>query len=372
MKVLELCLSAGLGGLELYFSRSTILLTVMGYECIPVTDVGSQLEKRLQQLDLRPVSLKRKSRYLPILNALKLARLVDSQRIDIIHMHWAKDLALAALAKRLSKRKPKLVYTRHMEIYGDKNDFYHRFVYSNVDLMLTVTRRMAKQAIRCLPLSSEKIKTLYIGIQKYKGNREDDRQEFRQKYNIQPDSFLVGMVGRIEPGKRQHLLLEALGSLIDDIPELRCAIIGGSKNQDYLGKLKNQVNNGPLNGKVIFVGFFEQPRKAMAAFDIALLATSCETFGLVLIEAMSTGTAAVGSRACGVLEIIKDGENGLMFNPDNKEDLAAKVKTLYQDKTLRDRLATAGRKSVDERFSEEQHYLDLIAELDRLLQDSAT
>ena len=125
---------------------------------------------------------------------------------------------------------------------------------------------------------------------------------------------------------------------------------------DYVEQLKLQVKNGRLNGKVSFLGFYEHPRKAMAAFDLAVLATKCETFGLVLIEAMSTGTPVIGTRACGVPEIIKDGFNGLMFEPDNVEDLANKIKLIYENNILREKIGNEGKLSVENRFKEKDHY----------------
>lgn len=363
-------MSPGLGGLELYFFRATLKLLGMGSECIPVVALDSRLEEQFKKNNVDSVTLNRGSRYLPLSNALRLARLVDSHNIDVIHMHWAKDLALAVLMKLFSHHKPKLVYTRHMEIYGDKKDLYHRFVYRYIDLMLTVTKRMAKQAEASLPLPPKRIQALYLGIPIYEGNRVKDRTEFRSKYKIPENAFLVGMVGRIESGKRQHILLESLESLVNEIPNLHCAVVGSSKNQEYLNKLKSRVENGPLRNRVSFVGFFDRPRTAMAAFDVAVLATYCETFGLVLIEAMSTCTAAIGSRACGVQEIIEDGVNGLMFDPDNAEDLANKIRTLYRDGALREKLALAGKESVTTHFNEDAHYKKLAAFFEHTLENN--
>jgi len=360
IKIIELCASKGLGGLELYFFRTTKFLQEHGYFCIPVVSENSRLKNRLDTHDINSIAIKRGLRYLPIFNALRLARIIDSESIDVVHMHWAKDLALAVLAKRFSKRKPKLIYTRQMEIYGDKHDWYHRFTYSQVDLILTITEQLATQARKILPLNAEKIRTLYYGIPEYDRDREIDREEFRNEFGIPHNAFLVGIVGRVEIGKRQKIFLDALDKLIDVCPDLHGIIIGGTANPDYVEKLKLQVINGRLNGKVSFLGFYEYPRKAMAAFDVAVLATKCETFGLVLIEAMSTGTPVIGSRACGVPEIIEENINGLMFEPDNVDDLSRKILQLYKDDSLRRRLAEKGKESTKARFIEETHYQHLI------------
>jgi len=367
MKILELCTSNGLGGLELYFLACTHRFIEMQHECVPVVLRNSPLDKKFQKTIRTPIILKNNSRYLPLLNAYRLARFIDSNNIELIHMHWAKDLMLAVLTKLFSKRKPRLVYTRHMEIYGDKHDQYHRFVYKNVDLMLTGTIRMSEQAKTSLPMPSERIRALHLGIPDYSGNRQQDRDNFRSKNGIPLQAFLIGLVGRIEPGKRQHILINALEMVADKHPEIFGVIVGAQHDKKYFEKLTRQVNEGILKDRVLFIGFSDQPRKAMASFDVAVLTTSCETFGLVLIEAMSTGTAVIGTRACGVKEIIDEEKNGLMFQPDDAKDLASKILMLYQDSTLRKKLGDSGKAKIKESFTEEIHWKKLVAYIENLI-----
>jgi len=68
----------------------------------------------------------------------------------------------------------------------------------------------------------------------------------------------------------------------------------------------------------------------------------------------------IGSRACGVPEIIEENINGLMFEPDNVDDLSRKILQLYKDDSLRRRLAEKGKESTKARFIEETHYQHLI------------
>ena len=363
-------MSPGLGGLELYCLSASEELQNRDFNCFPVVAMRSRLAEKFEQLNFCTFKFIRGARYLPIKNATRIARLINILEIDIVHIHWAKDLALAVLAKRLSSRKPKLVYTRHMEIYGDKRDLYHKFVYSSVDLMITVTKRMAQQARECLPLATEKIMALYLGVHKYTGDRETENIRFRNANNIKENAFVVGLVGRIEPGKRQILLLEALEKIIGSCTNIHCVIVGAVHQQDYYNELIIRIENGPLINHVSILGFQDNPRSAMAAFDVAVLTTPCETFGLVLIEAMSTGTAVVGSRACGVMEIIDDNINGLMFEPDNSQDLADNINKLYQDSALRMKLASAGKSNVEEKFDYSRHFDQLGALIENTLEFS--
>ena len=140
MKILELCLSPGLGGLELYVFRSAQAL-VANHDVIALLNTEGKLNAYFKEhSSIKAEYLKKPSRLLPLITARKLAAIIDRELIDVIHMHWGNDLALAALAKRLSSRKPSLVYTRQMKITRYKTDFYHRFMYNQMDLMLTITK----------------------------------------------------------------------------------------------------------------------------------------------------------------------------------------------------------------------------------------
>ena len=150
MKVLELCLSPDLGGLELYMYRCVISLQ-QSDEVVAVVAPQSRLEERLMAEGITPQLLNWRSKALPLLAACRLASLIDREAVDVVHMHWGKDLALAALAKSLSRRKPRLVSTRQMQITRAKRDFYHNFLYSQVDLNITITRALAEAMGRFLP-----------------------------------------------------------------------------------------------------------------------------------------------------------------------------------------------------------------------------
>ena len=127
MKILELCMSTGLGGLELYFLDTFRHLVQSEIDCYAAVRTKTQLSNRLDSKNDKVNYYYPRSRYLPFITAFGLARFIDRNQIDIIHMHWAKDLALAVLTKFFSRQKPKLVYTRHMAILSQKHDVIMEF-----------------------------------------------------------------------------------------------------------------------------------------------------------------------------------------------------------------------------------------------------
>lgn len=359
MNILSLCLSKDLGGLELYALRSALALSENN-QVIFVTARGGKLDERLREHDIPTLYLRPSLRPLPLVSAYRLAGIIDRNEIDIVHMHWGKDLALASLAKRFSKRKPKLVYTRQMMITRDKKDFYHRFLYSQLDLMLTITRQLETLCKRFLPGGHIKIQTLYYGVNPPdRFLDENEKKERRREKGFGADDFIVGLFGRLEEGKGQHLLISALAKAHAAGKTLKALIVGHEMLPGYRDRLKAMAKEKRVADQIVFNDFVDKPQQLMQICDCVCLTTTEETFGLVLPEAMRAGVAVVGSNKGGVPEIITHGETGLLFKTQNSDDLCHQLCQLYDNTRLKNRLAVAGRKTAEQQFDSKNHFEQL-------------
>ncbi|MFT2007604.1 glycosyltransferase family 4 protein [Pontibacter sp. 13R65] len=319
---------------------------------------NSALHKRLQSDGIPVVALPSISTKALWSNAKSLAQLAEEQETDVLHFHHKMDLKLAVLAKILSKQKFKLVYTRHMHIASSKKDPWHRFFYKRIDLFITITEQMRQTALRYIPLPANAIKCLYSGVKAPAHFQVSNCQNLfaEEKYKA---PFRVAIFARIERNKGQHLVLEAAKALHDNYPALHYYIFGLPSDEAYHQSLLQQVAQEGLSDYIHFKGFHTQPTAIMPCFDVVLLPSLNESFGLVLPEAMRAGVAVIGSNFGGIPEIIDDMETGMLFENGNTKDLASKLKLLYQNKELREKLAKQGKQKADRIFSEEQHYLDL-------------
>ena len=94
----------------------------------------------------------------------------------------------------------------------------------------------------------------------------------------------------------------------------------------------------------------------MQACDAMVLATPCETFGLVVIEAMSVGTPMVATNACGPLEIIDDQESGLLFEKSSSEGLADKIEMLRSSDILCSSISKRALFKIQDKFSNDKQF----------------
>ncbi|ADR34790.1 glycosyl transferase group 1 [Sulfuricurvum kujiense DSM 16994] len=352
INLLELCLSPDLGGLELYMVRAAKALDE-SMNVLSVINPSGKLEQYYQGTPYRYVTLKKKSNLVMFASARKLAQIIDEHEIDIVHLHWTKDIPIAVSAKVFSKRKPKLVQTRNMTMTRFKNDFYHRFLYRNIDLMLPVTHQVADQIRTFIPESVRpKVEVLYMGSDRPELLDPQEIDALRKELGME-DTFAVGMVGRINEAKGQHLLIEAVARIND--PSVHAYFVGHEMKKGYTDQLRAMAEKLGVGERIHFLGFMKNPHHFYQACDAVVLASKRETFGLVLIEAMQVGTAVIGSNSGGVVEIIDDNETGLLFEALNSESLAEKI-ALLKDEPLKHRLAEAGRIKAEKVFSNEKQF----------------
>jgi len=340
--ILELCLAHGLGGLEMFvtscyeeFSKKTT--------CKVVVAPQTKLDNYLSIEDKFHI---KRNKLFPIIPAFKLAKYIDENDIDIVHFHWTKDIVTAVLAKFLSKKKPKLVQSRHMRMTRFKDDFYHKWLYKNIDIMHAVTKDVAKQLEKFIPLEVRpKIEMVYLGV---KTSRKDEVKvaKLKQKYQLK-DEFIVGIVGRIEKGKGQYKVLKAITKLKD--LHIKAVIVGPFMNDEYAKELKLYIKDLGIEEKIIFTGFTKDVNEHMQIFDVNVLATENETFGLVVIEAMANRVPMIATNKGGPLEIIEDGVDGLLFD-GSVNDLSKKIDLLYNNIDLKKAISQAAYVKVKEKF----------------------
>lgn len=332
--IVEVCLSSALGGLELsaancfeYFKNKT--------NCYVVVAPDTKLDKLIKNENKFTI---KRNKLFPFLPALKLAKFIDNKNIDVIHFHLAKDIVFVVLAKLISQKKTKIIYSRHMNMTRFKDDVYHRWLYKNINMLHAVSKQVKEQLQKYIPSSIRPpIDVIYLGVKE--GITDENKIEaLKSKYALS-NAFIVGMIGRIEDEKEQYILIEAISKLNNS--NIKALIIGSAPHDEYMKKLKDMVKSLNIEDKIIFTGFTKEVNEHIKLCDATVLATKKETFGLVVVESMRNRVCPIATNNGGPLEIIDDNINGLLFDR-TPEGLASKIEYLYNNPDIKKSLASTG------------------------------
>jgi glycosyltransferase involved in cell wall biosynthesis len=149
------------------------------------------------------------------------------------------------------------------------------------------------------------------------------------------------MSGRVQEGKGQKDAILAVKELVAWGREVELLIMGDCAS-DYGEQLKAIVKEEKLEERVKFIGFTDNPYPIMKQADIVLVCSRSEAFGLVTAEGMLLKRPVIGTNRGGTPELVKDGFNGLLYEPGDYKQLAAKIEYLMDHPDDAKRLAENG------------------------------
>ena len=176
--------------------------------------------------------------------------------------------------------------------------------------------------------------------------------------------FSMVLVGRKQPGKRQEDAVRALALLRARGVDAALTLVG-SADPAYGQRLRQLAADEGVSGRVQFVDYVDDPAAYVAGADVALMCSVNEAFGRVTVEAMKAGVPIVGAASGGTLDIVRDGETGLLYRPGDAGDLADKLAALAGDPARRARMGRAARDDARERFTAERYGRRLLDTFER-------
>lgn len=248
---------------------------------------------------------------------------IDIENIDIIHTNTSSMDIGNILAK-----KYKIKHIIHLREFG-KQDFnlsaFRKnnsvFLNSTTSYFIAISQKI-KDTWITQGIEKDKIKVIYNGIDiKNQPVRQNDRRKILK----------IIMVGSINIAKGQNQLIEAVGLLPREIKNnIRISIFGGGDFQD-IENLKVRIKQLNIVNIVEFKGYSNNIKEVLGQYDIGINCSRAEGFGRTTVEYMASELAVIASDRGANKEIIDDNINGLIYKFDKYEDLAIKIKWLYDN-----------------------------------------
>jgi phosphatidylinositol alpha-1,6-mannosyltransferase len=271
--------------------------------------------------------------------------------VDLVHSLEAYPTGLVGdwLARRL--KRPHLL-TSHGTYGVVWHDYFpDRFVYRGVlqraSQVCPVSQGTARLMVQYFGSALEATKIHPI----LNGNNFYQRVPPSQALERQPPAIPTLLtVGDLKPRKGQHVSLAAFAEVKAQLPKARYYLAGRHKNNDYFQQLQQFISQQKLVD-VSFLGTIsdEALQKLYRQTSVFVLAAQqaglhFEGFGLVYLEAGAYGLPVVGTRSGGVADAVKEGETGLLVEPQDVSGLAGAILRLLQDAYLAQRLGRANRR----------------------------
>ena len=288
-----------------------------------------------------------------------IANLCRSRQVDIIHAHLQKAFLAGLLATYLCPSR--LILHEHGPIFrrGTGGGMYRgllRLLGARADAIIAnseAAKSALQRTIRATKLPIAVVPN-FIDLEQFDPDRHE-KDRARESLGLDKGKFVVGLVGRLDPAKGVDLLIEAAAVLQRDGGDsLRFLVVGDGPQREHL---ERQIHGLGLDRIVVLTGLRENPAQIMRAFDVGVVPSRREAFGIAALEMMRMKVPVIVSPVGGLPELVQDGRTGLILPELSPPAIARAIRRLQEDSGLRDKLgrdAFAHASSFDGRAQVEQ------------------
>ncbi len=274
----------------------------------------------------------------------RLAHLIRAETPDLVHLHSRRGAdiwgALAArrcgipciLSRRVDNPEPRWLASLKYRLY---------------DHVVTISEGI-RQVLLAEGVPAAKVTCVRSAVDAAPFLHDYDKVAFRQELGLPRTTPVAGMVAQLIERKGHRHLLAALPMVLARHPELVVLIYGRGPLE---GWLRERIAAEGLGGNVRLMGFIDDLPDRLGCLDLLVHPADMEGLGVSLLQASAARVPIIASRAGGMPEAVRDGENGLLIDPGDVAALARAMDQLLGDARLRDTLGEAGRALVQREFS---------------------
>jgi glycosyltransferase involved in cell wall biosynthesis len=261
-------------------------------------------------------------------------------RVDAVIAHWSLSGFVLGLVNSMF-RKPMITVFHGSDANNiDKSKLNRLFAYVSIRFssrVVGVSQAIVDDLADAFPRYSHKAVLIPNGV-----------DEALLSVSPTKESFTVDVltIANLNPLKGVGDLIEAFAQIEPDLGA-RLSIVGDGPERELL---IDKAQNLGISNIVFFKGMVPpiQIEEQFARSAIFVLASYAEGRPSVILEAMASQTPVVASSLSGIIELITDNRNGLLFQPGDIQTLSQKIRSLIVDKAKRERLAASGRKTIIE------------------------
>lgn len=366
MNILYSVFTTGWGGLEKYPLTLNKTLKKNGNNQYIITHLNSKLYETANDMGIETFGLKSFSKFnFSVINTMR--KIIKEKKIDVVHINSSRELYNWRFAL-MGFPKVKLIMTFHIGV-PNHNELLHSFLYKRVNKIIAISHFEMEEMFTKLPANKSKICYLPNGIDLERFNNSKTENELLmakktlyKEYNIPMEHLLFTSVGNLSKGKGILEWINATINICIENKNITFIWIGDDSHIDEnytMEDLKNKIRDSGFSNRIILAGYQRDIPRFLEVSDLFLLPARKESFGLVYIEAMAMGLPVIGCNSGGPGEIIKDGVNGYLCEPNNVNSLKNSISRGIKNIAI---LKSIGKTNVEysKIFSIESHVSKLI------------
>jgi len=266
------------------------------------------------------------------LGAWRFWRQLRSEDFAIVHQHWGAR-SIRQLIRLGSNAK--IIVHSHGQTHANEKDNLDPVAVRGADTIIAVSRSVARQ------FSDRKVYVIYSGIQA-SDRVAEDRSDTRKH------TIVIGTACRLVEAKGVRDLVLAFAALSKRVPQLRLEIAGSGPEEKSLFEVA-QANG--IAESVRLLGWRDDLRCLLRTWDIFVLASHDEGFGIAVLEAMMEGLPVVATNVGGLAELVDNQRTGYLVEPEDVDGLHKALLSLVDDREARIRLGAAGRRRAESDFA---------------------
>lgn len=293
-----------------------------------------------------------------IVRLLAFARELRRCRMELLHCYLPEANFFGAIAGRIARVPVVLVSKRSLEPQNSlKRILLSRLGDACADAVLVNSKEVWRYAVESEGCRADKLRLLVNGI-------DVGRYEEASNNGARVGGPVVGTVLRLEEVKGPQFFVAAAGLISVEMPQARFVVVGGGSMR---ASLERHEAVRALGERIEFCGERKDVHRILPTFSVFILPSQVEGMSMALLEAMAAGRPIVATRVGGNIDLIQDGENGLLVSPGEPEEMARAALRLLRNPQWAGQLGRAARTAVMNRHGADKMVEELKGIYERLL-----
>lgn len=276
-------------------------------------------------------------------NAVKNVRkLIKKYNPDIVYTHSSKGGAIGRIANIGIKNKS--IYNPHgwafnMDCSNNKKRIYtiiEKMLAKFTDKIIAISDSEKQSALEKNICKSNEIEVIFNGIdiEKYELEKNNYKVD-RKKLNIPNDAFVIGMVGRISKQKSPDTFIKVASKINKIIKNSFFIIVGDG---DQRTEIENLIKKEGIEKNTIITGWVSNPLEYIQLFDLSMLLSRWEGFGLAIVEYMISKKPIIATNIDAIPNLIENQKDGCLVNIDDINQTVEKVLNIYNDNNFKNKI----------------------------------